>query len=173
MTNITELIPRISGAPVFQQMTPVYPKQSNQPHLTNEEVKIILKGCKLNQREAQRKLYRLFYSYAMSFALRYSANYDIAVELTNDTFLKIYREIRRSAWPKRSSEERLAEGLSWPPSSATRSPARSSKAATARTRSSARSDFSGRLGTDRQSIEAESSRHSHTLCAASHSVSRT
>jgi RNA polymerase sigma factor (sigma-70 family) len=94
MTDITELTPRIPGAPVFQQEAPVYPEQSNQPHLTNEQIKIILKGCRLNQREAQRKLYRLFFSYAMSFALRYTSNYDSAIELTNDTFLKIYRELQ-------------------------------------------------------------------------------
>src|ERR1700693_3824094 len=77
-----------------------------------------------------------------------------------------------SAWARRSIEARLAEGRNSPPRSATRSPARNSRLATARTKRSARSDFRGKAGEERQSIEARESRQSQTLCAAAHSISR-
>ena len=63
-------------------------------HLTNQQIKIILNGCRLNERWAQKELYRNYYSYAMSIAFQYSYNYDNAVEITNDTFLKIYKDLQ-------------------------------------------------------------------------------
>jgi len=63
-------------------------------HLTNQQIKIILNGCRLNERGAQIELYRNYYSYAMSIAFGYSYNYDNAVEITNDPFLKIYRDLK-------------------------------------------------------------------------------
>ena len=74
--------------------TLIYPEQKNEVHPTSEQIKIILEGCKENQRDAQKKLYRIYYSYAMAIALRYSSNYDNAVEMTNDGFLKIYRDMK-------------------------------------------------------------------------------
>ena len=35
-----------------------------------------------------------YYSYAMSLALPYSSSYDNAVEMTNQAFLKIYRDLK-------------------------------------------------------------------------------
>ena len=36
----------------------------------------------------------MYYSYAMAIALRYSSNYENAVEMTNDGFLKVYRDLK-------------------------------------------------------------------------------
>jgi len=66
-------------------------------HLTNQQIKIILNGCRLNERGAQKELYRNYYSYAMSIAFQYSYNYDNAVEITNDAFLKIYKDLKNFA----------------------------------------------------------------------------
>ena len=74
--------------------TLIYSEQPNRVHLTNEQIEIILNGCRLNQRRAQKELYRNYYGYAMSIALRYSSSYDNAVEMTNDAFLKIYRDLK-------------------------------------------------------------------------------
>ena len=63
----------------------------NVMHLTNKQLGIILNGCMLNQRGAQKEVYRIYYRYAMSIALRYSSSYDNAIEMTNDAFLKIYK----------------------------------------------------------------------------------
>ncbi len=59
------------------------------------------------------------------------------------------------------------------PSSATRSPPRTSSTARAISSSSARSFLVGRPWTDRYAIEDDESCQSQTLCAASHSFSRT
>ena len=72
----------------------IYSEQKNEVHLTSEQIKVILEGCKRGQRDAQKKLYRIYYSYAMAIALRYSSNYDNAVEMTNDGFLKVYRDLK-------------------------------------------------------------------------------
>jgi RNA polymerase sigma factor (sigma-70 family) len=62
---------------------------------SNDEIEIILRGCRLNERAAQKELYSRYYRYAMSIALRYSSNNDNAVEMTNDAFLKIYRDLKK------------------------------------------------------------------------------
>ncbi len=54
---------------------------------------IIIKGCSKNDRESQKQLYKLYYSYAMSICLRYSRNYDDAVEVLNDAFMKVFSNI--------------------------------------------------------------------------------
>jgi DNA-directed RNA polymerase specialized sigma24 family protein len=64
-------------------------------HLTNQQIRIILNGCRLNKREMQKELYRNYFGYAMSFAFRYSRDYDIAVDITNDAFLKIYSDLKK------------------------------------------------------------------------------
>ena len=74
--------------------TLIYSDQTNLVQLTNEQIEIILNGCRLNQRGAQKELYTKYYGYAMSIALRYSSSYDNAVEMTNDAFLKIYRDLK-------------------------------------------------------------------------------
>jgi hypothetical protein len=74
--------------------TMIYPEQSIHVHLSNKQIEIILNGCRLNQRSAQKKLYRNYYSYAMSLALPYSSGYDNAVEIINQAFLKIYRDLK-------------------------------------------------------------------------------
>jgi RNA polymerase sigma-70 factor (ECF subfamily) len=63
-------------------------------NLSNEEIETVLQGCRLNQRVAQKKLYTVYYRYAMSIALRYSSSHDNAIEITNDAFLKIYRDLK-------------------------------------------------------------------------------
>lgn len=70
-------------------------EQNNAVHLTNEQLEIILNGCMLNQRAAQKEVYCIFYSYAMSIALRYSSGYDNAIEMTNDAFLKVYKGLKK------------------------------------------------------------------------------
>jgi RNA polymerase sigma factor (sigma-70 family) len=54
----------------------------------------ILKGCKLNDRKSQKQVYSIFYGYAMSVALRYSNSYDNAIEMVNDGFLKVFRDLK-------------------------------------------------------------------------------
>ncbi|MEP7239170.1 MAG: sigma-70 family RNA polymerase sigma factor, partial [Ferruginibacter sp.] len=60
----------------------------------NKKIELILNGCRLNQRAAQKELYYSYYSFAMSIALRYSASYDNSVEMVNDAFLRVYRDLK-------------------------------------------------------------------------------
>ena len=59
-----------------------------EPSLSN-----LLKGCQKNDRKSQRSLYEHFYGYAMSICLRYADTRDEAVELLNESFMKIFKSI--------------------------------------------------------------------------------
>ena len=61
--------------------------------LSADELNFHIKGCALNKRESQKKLYGSFYGYAMAICDRYANNQEDAVEIINDGFLKIFREI--------------------------------------------------------------------------------
>ena len=61
--------------------------------LTAEELNVQIRGCALNQRESQKKLYNSFYGYAMSICDRYTSREEDASEILNDGFLKIFKEI--------------------------------------------------------------------------------
>jgi RNA polymerase sigma factor (sigma-70 family) len=53
----------------------------------------VLKGCSRRDLKAQEHLFKLYYGYVMSIALRFSSCHDNALEIANDSFLKIFRKI--------------------------------------------------------------------------------
>jgi RNA polymerase sigma-70 factor (ECF subfamily) len=61
----------------------------------NENLKLILKGCKKNDRKSQRLLYKQFFGYAMSICIRYMRNYSVAMEVMNDAFVKVFTQIKK------------------------------------------------------------------------------
>ena len=61
--------------------------------LSAEELSLYIRGCSLNQRESQKKIYNAFFGYAMSICDRYTNNEEDGLEILNDGFLKIFREI--------------------------------------------------------------------------------
>ena len=63
--------------------------------LSAEELSMHIERCALNNRESQKKLYSSFYGYAMAVCDRYTNSQDDAVEILNDGFLKIFKEIHR------------------------------------------------------------------------------
>jgi RNA polymerase sigma-70 factor (ECF subfamily) len=63
--------------------------------LSAEELQAHIKGCVLNNRESQKKIYSSFYGYAMSICHRYTSHDEDAIEILNDGFLKIFVEIYR------------------------------------------------------------------------------
>jgi RNA polymerase sigma factor (sigma-70 family) len=63
--------------------------------LSAKELTLYIRGCTLNERESQKKIYNSFYGYAMSICDRYTNNQDDALEILNDGYLKIFREIHR------------------------------------------------------------------------------
>lgn len=63
--------------------------------MSAEELSLHIERCVLNKRESQKKIYTSFYGYAMAVCDRYTNNQDDAVEILNDGFLKIFKEIHR------------------------------------------------------------------------------
>lgn len=53
----------------------------------------VIKGCKKGNRDSQKLLYQHFYSYAMSICRRYTLEQEMALEICNDGFMKIFRKI--------------------------------------------------------------------------------
>jgi len=55
----------------------------------------IIKGCKKGKLNCQEMLYKRFYGYAMSVCLRYSYSRDEAVEILNDSFIKVFDNVKK------------------------------------------------------------------------------
>jgi len=62
-------------------------------HKENRHIAQLLKNCKKNRRDAQKELYKMYYSYSMSICVRYANNKEDAVEILNDSFLKVFKYI--------------------------------------------------------------------------------
>jgi RNA polymerase sigma factor (sigma-70 family) len=65
--------------------------------LVNEEQDIdtVISGCKKGNRKAQEQLYKNYYRVMMTLCLRYTKNEADAVEVLNNGFLKVFRNIQR------------------------------------------------------------------------------
>lgn len=61
--------------------------------MTGEELSHIIKACKANDRDAQKRLYHHFHNYALSICNRYAKNRDEAREVLNDGFLKVFTKL--------------------------------------------------------------------------------
>ena len=53
----------------------------------------ILDGCRKNQRASQQRLFTHFYNYAMTVARRYMGSTELAEEVVNDAFFKVFTKI--------------------------------------------------------------------------------
>jgi RNA polymerase sigma factor (sigma-70 family) len=63
--------------------------------LSADELTLYIRGCSLNERESQKKVYNSFYGYAMAICDCYASTEEDAIEILNDGFLKIFKEIHR------------------------------------------------------------------------------
>ena len=63
--------------------------------ISAEELNLHIRGCTLNIRESQKRIYNSFYSYGMAICDRYSKRKEDSIEIFNDSFLKIFKEIHR------------------------------------------------------------------------------
>lgn len=63
--------------------------------LSAAELDACLNGCALNDRLSQKRIYNSFYNYALTICNYYADNYDDSVEILNDGFLKVFKEITR------------------------------------------------------------------------------
>jgi RNA polymerase sigma factor (sigma-70 family) len=64
--------------------------------LSDQSVQILtlVEGCCNNDRNAQRELYQFLYGYAMKICYRYTSHQHEAEELTNESFVKLFKNIR-------------------------------------------------------------------------------
>jgi RNA polymerase sigma-70 factor (ECF subfamily) len=63
--------------------------------LTADELTYHVRACGQNSRESQKVIYSSFYGYAMAICDRYASRQEDAVEILNDGFLKMFREMYR------------------------------------------------------------------------------
>jgi RNA polymerase sigma factor (sigma-70 family) len=54
----------------------------------------LIKGCIKNNNSSKETMYKLFYGYLMGIILRYNKNTEDNEELVNDTFIKIFKNIK-------------------------------------------------------------------------------
>tara|TARA_B100000508_G_C11430644_1_gene263183 strand:- start:148 stop:684 length:537 start_codon:yes stop_codon:yes gene_type:complete len=59
----------------------------------SESIQPILEDCKNSVRSAQEKLYQMYYPYAMTVALPYLDGEEEAMEVVNDGFMKVFRNL--------------------------------------------------------------------------------
>ncbi|MBE9467968.1 MAG: sigma-70 family RNA polymerase sigma factor [Bacteroidetes bacterium] len=57
---------------------------------------MLLKDCSLGKECAQEYLYKQYYGYGMSISMRYSSSTENAVEILNDSFIKIFNSLKKN-----------------------------------------------------------------------------
>jgi RNA polymerase sigma-70 factor (ECF subfamily) len=62
----------------------------------------IVQSCQRQERQGQEQMFNLFYNYAMSVAIRYTPTMEIAEEVVNDSFVKVFTNIDRLYNPELS-----------------------------------------------------------------------
>lgn len=62
---------------------------------SQDDIQILIGGCLKNDRRSQEELYKRFYPAAMALCLRYVRDRNDGVEVLNDSFLKVFRQISR------------------------------------------------------------------------------
>ena len=63
--------------------------------ISEEELNRHIRGCALNKRESQKKIYETFFGFGMAICNNYTKRNEDSVEVLNDSFLKIFKEIHR------------------------------------------------------------------------------
>lgn len=64
-------------------------------HPSEEDIQILIRGCLRNDRRAQEELYKRYFPAMMSLCLRYVPDRSDAVEVLNDAWLKIFKQLAR------------------------------------------------------------------------------
>lgn len=59
----------------------------------NQELKVIIDGCVRNSEKHQQKLFRMFYGKMYAVCLRYMKDEDVAKDLVQDGFIKVFDKI--------------------------------------------------------------------------------
>ena len=62
---------------------------------SEDDIPIVIRGCLQNDRRSQEELYKRFFPAVMALCLRYVRDRNDAVEVLNDSFLKVFRQLGR------------------------------------------------------------------------------
>ncbi|HON54395.1 MAG TPA: sigma factor, partial [Bacteroidales bacterium] len=60
-----------------------------------QDITVIIQGCIRQNEKSREVLYRKFFGYAMSVALLYAKERNDAIEIVDDSFIKVFHEIKR------------------------------------------------------------------------------
>ncbi|MES1249340.1 MAG: RNA polymerase sigma factor [Chitinophaga rupis] len=60
---------------------------------SEDDIQILIGGCLKNDRKAQEQLYKKFYHAMMALCVRYTKDKNDALEILNDGFLKVFKNI--------------------------------------------------------------------------------
>ncbi|MFT7121816.1 MAG: RNA polymerase sigma-70 factor (ECF subfamily) [Neolewinella sp.] len=91
--NVTSTQPFLSSSSIGRQEAQNL--QQGMPQTIDQNLPVILRGCREKQRQSQHELYKLFYPYGMSVAIRYMEEEGEALSVVNDTFLKVFKNIKK------------------------------------------------------------------------------
>ena len=58
-----------------------------------QQLKNIIQGCVKANRQSQKEFYQQYFGFAMGTCMRYCSTHDDAMEVVNDGFMKVYREL--------------------------------------------------------------------------------
>lgn len=70
----------------------------------------IITGCASNDSKSQKRLYERYYGYALKTVFRYIFNYEKAVDVVNDGFVKLFRHFNQFKANDEESTERMLMG---------------------------------------------------------------
>ena len=70
----------------------------------------IVEGCNQNQQRDQRSLYENYFGYCLKIVFRYIYNYDKAVDVVNDGFVKVFRNFSRFCYDEKECLEMILMG---------------------------------------------------------------
>ena len=83
----------LNGSAVPETKTAHKPAGSGgRPH-EEELLPTLIDGCFRRDPSSQERLYKLYYGYALAIALKYCLNRDDAIEVVNDSFMKVFQKI--------------------------------------------------------------------------------
>ena len=75
-----------------------------------DNLKHLIEGCKKQDPKSQRLLYERYDGYALKTCFRYIYHYDIAVNVANDGFVKLFRHFEKFRQEADEYQERLLMG---------------------------------------------------------------
>ena len=75
-----------------------------------QKISSLIRGCCKNDRNSQRDLYRQLHEYAMKISYRYVSRVEDAEELTNESFIKLFKNIGQFDSGRGGEPEALLKG---------------------------------------------------------------